>query len=478
MNQTEQLLTQLDEKIVKLTGEQKRDFEERLKTLTKEHGDVLGRLKLIDEGIETRDEYLKKLEGKIKEQRFNAGGGRVAETDALRNALPEDCRDWPQRISMMRGGEFIGTGGMLDGAPMMRTFAAARLAQTDPVLCAAAAAWMRCRIKASLATKAGKPERAAKWNEQGDKLAEAMGGFTTEARAALQEDTDSEGGYLVPTILEAMIGWLMKDHSVVRAAGPTVIQMTSKIHQLPNLANDFTYTWFTEEGTFTDAAPSAPFAAGNLSAKKGGGLVTLSIELIQDNPNNLVDFLLVHLLAIRGRAEDIQMLEGDGTIFTGLFSASGVASVAGGSAAMDPIKFAKLVYGAEHQTTVGPGVAFMHPWCVRDLLVATNAQNPWGLMTTNLASQGLAPDTIANKRVFTTSAISRTRGGGNESTAYHGNPAYLIVGDRMGTEFVINPWSESHFKAGQVLARLMNRTGYLVWVPGFFTKLTAITTAA
>ena len=43
-----------------------------------------------------------------------------------------------------------------------------------------------------------------------------------------------------------MIGWLIRDASVVRASNPTTLQMTSKVHQLPQLASDFTVTWEPE----------------------------------------------------------------------------------------------------------------------------------------------------------------------------------------------------------------------------------------
>lgn len=482
---TAELLTKLDERITRYLGVQKEEFETRFKALKDVDGEVLGRLKLIDEGLESRDTAFTKLEREFNERRFNHGGGQFKERDALRAVLPDECKDWPSRIAQMRGGEFTAFSIEDDSGlmrPQIRSEQVARIAQTDPLLLACVAAWMRCRIKAFNATQDGDPSRAQKWNDQGRKLAEALGGFTAEARVALQEDSDSEGGALVPTIVETMIGWLMKDNSVVRASGPTVVQMTSKIHQFPNLLNDFTYTWFTEEGSFTDMAPTGPFGAGNLVAKKGGGIVTVSIELIQDSPTNLIDFLLVHLLSVRGRAEDIQMLEGDGSIFTGLFSASGVGSTAsaGGTTPISMTEFLKLVYGGEHDTTIAPGVCYMHPWNVRDLLVShAGTNNPYFLWSVELGKGTVAPDVLGGKRLYKTSAISRVRGGSNnQATGYHGNPAFLIVGDRMGTEFSVNPWSTAEYKAGQILCRLMNRTGYLVWVPQYFMKLTGIYTVA
>ena len=437
-----------------------------------------------DETLKGQTDALTAIKADFGKKRFDTGrtSAGIVEADALLNALPEDMRAWIPRVKALRGGEALG---LVPGSDAVRAHASAAIAQRDPICYVGIAAWFRCQIKASLATRSGRPDVAQKWTEQGDKIAEALGGIAAESKAALQEDTDSEGGYLVPTILEAVIGWIMKDSSVVRRAGPTIVQMSTKTHQLPSLANDFSVSWTSEEGTITDAAPAVPFSQGNLTAKKQTGLVTPSIELIQDSPINIMDFILTHLLSIVGREEDGQVLEGDGTVFSGLFSVAGTNSVAGGSAAVTWPKFVQAAYKGEHASTVDGGVYFTHPWIVRDLITTplTDATNniamPSGVTITLSPSGNIAPTIIGGKNVFTTSKISRIRGAGtNETTVYHGNPAYIVIGDRMGTTFEANPFSEAEWKKGQISLRLLRRVGILIWVPAYFTKLTAVTVAA
>lgn len=483
LNPDTQLLDRVDGKLTEILAGQhildewKKKQEDLVGALTRKITDH-------DDGLKAQKDALTTIESEFKKRRFDTGRGvsGIVESDALLNALPDEMRAWIPRVKVLRGGESLG---LMPGSDAIRSHGSAALAQRDPICYVGIASWIRCQIKAALATKAGRPDQAQKWTEQGDKISEALGGIAPESKAALQEDTDSEGGYLIPTILESVIGWLMKDASVVRRAGPTIIQMATKTHTLPSLASDFTVSWTSEEGTITDAAPAAPFSSGNLTAKKQTGLVTPSIELIQDSPINIMDFLLTHLLSIVGRGEDTQALEGDGTVFSGLFSASGLNSVAGGSAAITWPNFVKAAYAGEHASTIDGGVYFCHPWIVRDLITTplqdatNNIAMPSGVTITLAPSGNFSPTLIGGKSVFPTSAISRVRGGGtNETTVYHGNPAYIVIGDRMGTTFEANPWSETEWKKGQISLRLLRRVGMLVWVPAYFTKLTAVTVAA
>ena len=79
------------------------------------------------------------------------------------------------------------------------------------------------------------------------------------------------------------------------------------------------------------------------------------------------------------------------------------------------------------------------------------------------------------------SAILRNRGTGTDETvAYHGNPRYIVVGDRLATTFVANPWGGkvtagvSTFEKDQTVLRLTRRVGAIIWVPGYFTQLSGV----
>jgi HK97 family phage major capsid protein len=450
------------------------EVRERLGALTAEHGEALARIKILDETVKTQDEKIAEIEANHNKVRLNTGLGTFGETDALLNAMPDSLKKWIPRVAALQPGKILGLPGG-DGNVFMRTPAMARIAQADPVKYVAAGGWFQLRIKAFCAIQQGNPEKAQAYNAAALELAEKLGGADPQAKAALQEDTDAEGGFLVPTVTEAMIGVLLKEAAVVRRAGPTIIQMTTKTHTLPT-GSDFTGGWVTEEGTIADAAPASPFGSGNLVAKKRAGIVTASLELLQDNIVALMDFIMSRLVEDNGRAEDAQALEGDGTVFTGLFSASGVNSVAGGGAVADPDLFLDMIYKGEHASTIESGVVFTHPWPIRDLLKATKTENP----VFRFLFQGTTDarvDRIAGVDLFKTSVISRLRGGSSdESTMYFGDPRWIVIGDRMATEFVVNPWGDTSFAAAQVKLRMIRREGILIWVPEYFTKYTAILT--
>lgn len=464
-------LQKIDQSLDSIIAGQK-DAREKIEALEKEHGEVAAKLLAVDDKLRSADAWRQEVEEKFAKGRFGQSG-----SDHLLAALPEETKAWIPRVAGLRAGQVIGLAD--DGEPLQRSIGMARLAQKDPVLYVATGFFFQCQIKAAMSAKKGRSEDAQKWAEKGDKIAEALGGFDPKARVALQEDTANEGAELVPTIVEAVIGWLMKEASVVRGAGATVLQMEAKTHQLPSLANDFTVSWTSEEGLISDAAPAAPFSQGALTANKQTGLVTVSIELIQDNVINLMDFVMMHLLQQAGRAEDAQALEGSGSPFTGLFSVSGVNSVAGGSDDLSEPELRKLIFGGEHATTIENGVIFSHPWIVRDALGLTTGSGGSIWLPYMISGAVRNRPNVHGVPVHMTSSILRNRGTGtNETTAYHGDPRYIVIGDRMGTSFDVNPWSEAEFKRGQVLLRLIRRIGIVIWVPAYFTKLTAVTVAA
>ena len=457
-----ELLKQTSENIEAMLAGQKA-LGEQLKQAREESeargAELKAKILAHDETLKDQEKWIGEVERKAAATRFGGASG-VGETDAVRNLLSDRFK---AQIEMVKGFPF--------GSPSLR-----KLAEVDPIRIVGSAAFFGSRIKAFAAHQKGDYAAAGKYHELADKLAEALGGYH---KAALQEDTAAEGGFLIPTVTEADIGRVIKDNSVVRQAGPTVIQMSTKTHQLPTLASDFSVAIIAEEGTISDAAPATPFGQGTLTAKKFAGLVTLSEELVADSAVNLMDFIMTHLAEMIGRAQDTQALEGDGTgaNFTGLFAAAGVNAVAGGSNALSEDELRKLIFGGEHGSTVMGDAIFCHPWIVRDAMgLVVSGGAIWFPFVLNSPS----PATQANIwgiPTYKSTAISRVRGGGtNETTAYHGNPKAIVFGDRAGMTFSLDPYTK--LDTAQIRMRVMTRTGILVWVPAMFTKLTAVTVAA
>lgn len=452
------------------------DQKKRLESVEAKQAENLKRIEQHDAGLKAEKDAREKLEADFNKRRLNTGGGDTTEPDALRNALPDDLKRWIPHVRTLKAGEAFADG---HGLIQRRSSASAKLAQRDPALYIAIGGWMQAHIKRQIAAQKGEGKVAEKWTKRIEELELALEGSPelVQQRAALAEGTDATGGYIVPTITEAMIGWLMKEASVVRAAGATIIQMTTQTHELPSLANDFTVTWDAEAATIADSAPASPLGSATLTAKRENGLVTISLELVQDNIINLMDFLMTHLIQQLGRKEDEQALEGDGTVFTGLFSVSGTNSVnnngaaAGSGVTVTLASWLAMMYGGEHQSTLDNAVTFCHPWVIRDLMQTTIASGTLPVLPF-LGANEARPRNILGEPVHPTSVILRNRSGAtNETAAYHGDPQYIVIGDRMATQFDVNPWSETEFKKGQVLLRVLRRVGIVIWVPKYFTKL-------
>ena len=135
----------------------------------------------------------------------------------------------------------------------------------------------------------------------------------TKLRAALnalQEDTDSEGGYLVPTDqgMELI-------HDPGAPGGVT--RPISRVIQTSRDAGTFptatTVTWgaIAEEATPADSDPA--FDQVTFAIRKSGVNMTLSEELLSDSAVNLPSFIGRVVDETSGRYEDQQAVEGDGT---------------------------------------------------------------------------------------------------------------------------------------------------------------------
>lgn len=408
-------------------------------------------LKAHDETITTVKDAHEQLEADLKQRRFGLSG-----IDSLVEAIPEDQRKFIVQVEANPGDPRLSKAFM-----------------DDPVKRVAISSWFHSTIRQKVAAMQGDQLKSNAYFERCQKLEKALGGAVT--KIDLREATDISGGYLVPSITEAVIGRLIQDYSAVRQANPTIIQMTSKTHQLPTLANNFTATLTAEAGTIADSAPTTMLGQSTLTAKKFTGLATVSLELLEDNIVNLSDFILSHMAERIARLEDTQALEGDGTgsNFSGLLTVTGVATVRGGvtwGIGLELAGLVKTVYQAEEAHSRQNAKFFVHPWVLRDAaqLTTGSAGSPWLPFIWN---NGLPGQNLLNYPAISTTAISRTRGtSSNESYIYFGNMSGMVIGDRSGTRFDVDPYGL--FTTAQIRLRIIKRTGIVVWVPSMFCRTT------
>lgn len=127
---------------------------------------------------------------------------------------------------------------------------------------------------------------------------------------ALQEDTDSEGGYLVPTDQRFDIirnpgvrGGVMRPRS-------TTFTTTRDGGTFPT-ATSVTWGGIAEEASNADSDPA--FGSVPFTIRKSGANNRLSLELLADSGVNIPALLGVLYSEASGRYEDQQGIEGDGT---------------------------------------------------------------------------------------------------------------------------------------------------------------------
>ena len=93
---------------------------------------------------------------------------------------------------------------------------------------------------------------------------------------ALEEGTDSEGGYLVPDEYERTLVEALEEENVFRQLA-NVIRTSSGDRKIPVVATKGTASWIDEEGAYTESDDS--FGQVSIGAYKVGTMIKVSEEL-------------------------------------------------------------------------------------------------------------------------------------------------------------------------------------------------------
>jgi len=368
---------------------------------------------------------------------------------------------------------------------------AARSGYKDPVKVAAMAAWLKDIARISVPQRFGIREIGPILNDL-EKLEQSFG-MEPAAKAALTEGTGSEGGFTVPTPLEAEVLRVIEDSAVLRPLARKM-SMTAFKHNIPDLTTGISVDIIDEEGSITEVEPV--FGQKVLTAKKFAARGVLSMELQQDSSIGIVDFWLTLAEEQLGLKEDEQALEGDGAgaNFTGVVAASGVNEVQsltagvptnGGVAKYDEL--VKTKWKAAKRSTRRGAAWIAPPELARNVeaLVDSQLRPIWSNPTAgNITALGApangGPDgVLLGYPVWSTDVIRVDRTVGTLTTAgnvYFGPWGHgMIYGDLIGIMFGVS--EHVLWNTAQLVARLIKRTGILVGVPADFTKYTGVNAA-
>ena len=155
--------------------------------------------------------------------------------------------------------------------------------------------------------------------------ARSRNGMTYEVRNALQEGTDSEGGYLVPDEFEHSLIQALNESNIIRSRA-RVITTSNGLHKIPVVASHGNAAWMEEEDAYTESDEA--FSQVNLDAHKVGTLIKVSEELLQDSAFDLESYIRSEFSRRIGDKEEDAFLNGNGTHKpTGILNATGGAQV-------------------------------------------------------------------------------------------------------------------------------------------------------
>lgn len=281
-------------------------------------------------------------------------------------------------------------------------------------------------------------------------------------KADLQEDTATEGGYLIPTEQAREILRVAKDGGWALSQCRTV-PMISKTLTFPVENAGVSSTIIAEEGNIETGAESSPtFTQATVTAKKFCQWTAVSEELEEDEFIGLGGYLATIMGEAYARQVDNQVASGDGTgvNFTGILSAGSVNELGTvGTLAWDDL----VDLEAEITPIAQQGARFvLNQVNLARIKKLKDSSN----MPIWQPPVGGAPATILGYPYSVDTQMANT-------AIIFGDLRRVVIGQRRGIS--IGRSMHYYFNTAQVALRAIARTGIVVGTPTGLAKATGIT---
>ena len=260
---------------------------------------------------------------------------------------------------------------------------------------------------------------------------------------ALQEGTDSEGGYLVPDEFERTLVEALEEENVFRTLAH-VIKTSSGDRKIPVVASKGSASWVDEEGAYQESDDA--FSQVSIGAYKLGTMIKVSEELLADSVFDLEAYISKEFARRIGAREEESFFNGDGKGKPlGILAATGGAEVgvtAASATAITADEVIDLFYSLKAPYRKN-AVWLLNDATVKQIrkLKDTTGQYLW---QPSLVAG--TPDTILGRPVKT-SAFMPTAAAGAKTIAF-GDFKYYWIADRQGRTF--KKLSELFAATGQV----------------------------
>ena len=247
---------------------------------------------------------------------------------------------------------------------------------------------------------------------------------------ALQEGTDSEGGYLVPDEYERTLVEALEEENVFRQLAK-VIRTSSGDQKIPVVATKGTASWIDEEGAYTESDDS--FGQVSIGAYKVGTMIKVSEELLNDSVFDLESYIAKEFARRIGAKEEEAFFTGDGSGKPlGILAATGGAETgvtAASSTAVTADELMDLFYSLKSPYRKKA------VWVLNDSTIKAvcKLKDSTGQYLWQPSLVAGTPDTLLGRPVKT-SAYMPVIAAGAKTIAF-GDFSYYWIADRQGRSF-------------------------------------------
>ena len=247
---------------------------------------------------------------------------------------------------------------------------------------------------------------------------------------ALQEGTDSEGGYLVPDEYERTLVEALEEENMFRQLAK-VIRTSSGDRKIPVVATKGTASWIDEEGAYTESDDS--FGQVSIGAYKVGTMIKVSEELLNDSVFDLESYIAKEFARRIGAKEEEAFFTGDGSGKPlGILAATGGAETgvtAASSTAVTADELMDLFYSLKSPYRRNA------VWVLNDSTIKAvrKLKDSTGQYLWQPSLVAGTPDTLLG-RPMKTSAYMPVIAAGAKTIAF-GDFSYYWIADRQGRSF-------------------------------------------
>src|SRR5574344_292862 len=247
---------------------------------------------------------------------------------------------------------------------------------------------------------------------------------------ALQEGTDSEGGFLVPDEFEHTLIQSLEEENIFRKLAHVITTSTGD-RKIPVVASKGSASWVDEEGTINESDDS--FSQVSIGAYKLGTLIKVSNELLNDSVFDIESYISKEFARRIGSKEEDAFFNGNGTGKpVGIFNATGGAEVgvtAASATAITADEIIDLFYSLKAPYRKNA------VWILNDATIKAIRKlkdNNGNYLWQPSLTAG-TPDTILGRPVYTSSYVPTIAAGAK--TIAFGDFSYYWIADRAGRNF-------------------------------------------